>query len=1018
MAEHDVTVKIGGDASGVSEAFKKAGDALEEFQHGLHAIEGAVGFEKITEIFTEITGAAARAEMAQRKFEGTLRASGEAADPEKFYGLAEALEKTTTFSKTATVEAASMLSRFKLGQGEISSLIPHIQDLSAAMGMDMAGASDAMGRAVATGAEGLRALGLGFTTAEKAAFQMGTQQQRVQMLIEKTAVFQGSAAAMAQTAAGAHKQYQNAVEALTETLGKIIDKPFAQWFSRQTEAVRGLTEWFQNLSGPSRDALAAIGSGLLIVGGAAAGLVALTSAVSLLGGMFATAASGAAMLFGAASSVLLPLAAIAAAAFTLKLAWDTNFEIMGASLQTWLERVKRVFAGLMEAFNKVGDAMIWLMGKATGLSDKEIDLTIKESHKGGGLLNLDDAKKTASEWGEAAKTEAQSIGKDLVEWGGKAGKELAKFLKDNLGIDIAGLGGRGHEAKKIAGGGGPGVSIGLKDLFAGKPLGMSQDFGLKAGSSLAGAMGGGDAGTQRASEFLRSVQRTTGMSEAGLEQLAEAMAKSGKTGDQIWEGLTQFAMDANHMQAATTQALMNQAKAAGKGISWTDLLSTTLQASATGGADWSVLVQKAMPIIAGLKGAAEQIGENLLGAGGALGNTISQAMKAGDPMSAGAAVITGFLEQSQSFQNLVAQLNQIFTKLAQALNPLIDGLGPIVDAIASVAQVLGTALAGIFRAIQPIFGIIDAVVRPVLSVIGSLIGAVFKPLTAVFKLLMQPLKLILPIIKTIGELFQAFAPIIFQLQASMMPVELVLNLLKPAFEALHKAFTYVGVTVLKFAMMIGNIWNTILNGIAGIVDKIANALPSWLGGDALKDFAKSIRGATIDMHQMQDTIDQLNSTTQETDGQFTQLQAPLASINQTLNAPEGFAVNLDRFMSIQRGLGDTASNADTTMQGPGAVTTPVAPPSAPPPPPAPPPATVDTAQVAQVLAFAKRFAQGNADNATKEASQTVNVQSVVVQGITNMKDIIAQVQAAADKSRYVAGSTTSYGATSRFVMGK
>jgi len=130
---------------------------------------------------------------------------------------------------------------------------------------------------------------------------------------------------------------------------------------------------------------------------------------------------------------------------------------------------------------------------------------------------------------------------------------------------------------------------------------------------------------------------------------------------------------------------------------------------------------------------------------------------------------------------------------------------------------------------------------------------------------------------------------------------------------------------LKVVIGIGTIWNTIVDAVANLIKKIASVLPSWAGGDALKKFAKTIQGADVNLDGMNNTLKQLQNSAQDTAGDFAALRPPMQAVTGDLNAPEGFAVALDRFNSITRGQGDiggigiTTDASNTTPTGAGVV---------------------------------------------------------------------------------------------------
>ena len=213
--------KVGGAAKGAFESIKESFFSLR------HAVEAAgVAF-----LFEEIVKAVAADERALAQLDAVLRSTGRGAvdSAEGFKEYAEALSRTTTFSRSAVISAEAIVLQFdKISTQSVPRVLRAIADVSARLGFDLTASARLVGKALADPEEGFTLLTrtVGHFSEEekgtiKALNDMGEAALAQEFILSKLEKQMGGAAAAAKdTLGGSIDRLKNAFEELLVKAGE------------------------------------------------------------------------------------------------------------------------------------------------------------------------------------------------------------------------------------------------------------------------------------------------------------------------------------------------------------------------------------------------------------------------------------------------------------------------------------------------------------------------------------------------------------------------------------------------------------------------------------------------------------------------------------------------------------------------------------------------------------------------------------------------------------------------------
>jgi len=296
-----------------SEAIKRVGEAAKQQAAELRKLGGALTASgaALTAAAGFSVKAAAEQERAVTALAQAMRAVGtfseEALARQLEFG--GSLQRVTVFSDNAIANMQALLVSFgKLSGPQLEDATKATIGLASALGIDLDSAARRIALAIEGNAQGLGRFGV---EVEKGA----TSQERLQAIMRVGLPLFEGAKAQAETVSGRMAQLGNDIGKLSASLGEALLPILKDLITNHLlPVVRGLTDWIQQhpqlakqlvvLAAGVGLVMAVVGPFLLILPGLATAIGGVTAAVGILSGSLA-----------ALQAILLPLAAIAAAAF-------------------------------------------------------------------------------------------------------------------------------------------------------------------------------------------------------------------------------------------------------------------------------------------------------------------------------------------------------------------------------------------------------------------------------------------------------------------------------------------------------------------------------------------------------------------------------------------------------------------------------------------------------------------------------------------------------------------------------
>lgn len=273
--------------------------------------------------------------------------------------------------------------------------------------------------------------------------------------------------------------------------------------------------------------------------------------------------------------------------------------------------------------------------------------------------------------------------------------------------------------------------------------------------------------------------------------------------------------------------------------------------------------------------------QSLLAATGELGAVISRVASAGAQGGPWSALLQVFLElfqQTEAWGRMLGTFGYALKRIGEMVGPLVEAIGPPIEKLVAVVVEL---LAPLFKALGDVFGVIGQVIEDIVPILEP-IGAIFAAVGA--------------IISAIGSILKA-----------------VFVILKPLFEAVFGIIKAVASIVLGIIGGLIDVWNWIVEAIAGLADLVG-------GGD-------EIRKAKADKTDINEAMAALNDSTYESakanaantkatwDAAQANKEAAGAAVSVAesfQNVPSGYKLALARFGST---AGMNADGSPISQQG-------------------------------------------------------------------------------------------------------
>lgn len=273
--------KFSADLTAFERAMKKAQKKLKKF--GKNVTKAGQNISRnLTLPILALGAASIKAFDQQAKAETKLLTAlkGREDVQQRLINQAKELQKVTLFGDEATIESQALLASLGLTEEQIVMLMPQIQNMATALGMDLTAATSLVSKSVSTTTD---ALARYFDTGLKGV--TGQQERAVVLTEALTKKFDGQAEAAAKVGAGPLVQIGNQLGDIAEELGERL-MPYVTKFIGY---LKTLIKRFDGLTPSQKDnivkwglLLAAIGPVLIIIGKISLGIAALMTPIGLV----------------------------------------------------------------------------------------------------------------------------------------------------------------------------------------------------------------------------------------------------------------------------------------------------------------------------------------------------------------------------------------------------------------------------------------------------------------------------------------------------------------------------------------------------------------------------------------------------------------------------------------------------------------------------------------------------------------------------------------------------------------
>lgn len=347
MASKQVNVKLGADITQFQGAMRRAQRTFKKSAANLKRIGKSMTLS-LTAPLTAFAGASVLAFDKQAKAEAKLRTALKG-NEKAFRGLtaqAKELQKVTLFGDEETMAAQSMLASMGLEEEAIQRLIPLVQDMATAKGMNLTAAADLVAKSVGSSTNALSRYGI------QIEGEVGSTERLNSAVEALTGQFEGQSKAAAKAGAGGLKQLQNRFGDLMEDIGKML----IPVLNHLLDAVNFVIDAWNNLDGGLKIVIITIGGIIAAIGPAVA--------------LFGTLVSVVGFLLSPMGAIVVVLSSLAAAVIYVV----DNFKVFG-------EIGKMVAVSLGNAFLNIGQMLITPFELAIDGVNKVLSLLGKEEFK-------------------------------------------------------------------------------------------------------------------------------------------------------------------------------------------------------------------------------------------------------------------------------------------------------------------------------------------------------------------------------------------------------------------------------------------------------------------------------------------------------------------------------------------------------------------------------------------------------------------------------------------------------------
>lgn len=213
-----LTAVISANNTKFKKGIKQSNSVLGNFKKSVGTLGPAIVAAFGVRAIVNFAKASTKAYNVQAQAENQLLVAlkGRKSAQQELIAQAQELQKITLFGDEETIRAQALIAAFVKEEGQIKTIIPLVQDLAAAKGMDLAGAADLVSKTLGSSTNALSRYGI------EVEGNVGSTERLTSLANGLTSAFGGQAEAAAKVGTGPLQQLDNQLGDLKETIGGLV----------------------------------------------------------------------------------------------------------------------------------------------------------------------------------------------------------------------------------------------------------------------------------------------------------------------------------------------------------------------------------------------------------------------------------------------------------------------------------------------------------------------------------------------------------------------------------------------------------------------------------------------------------------------------------------------------------------------------------------------------------------------------------------------------------------------------
>ena len=351
------------DTSGFKQNLGSAEKAIKKVEGSVTKLAktSGIAFAGLIATITKSVRAFDAIDRASKKMEAALRGANEPIEDgmKRATDFAETLQKLTRFSDDAALSSLALARSMGFTQGQAEALTISASDLATGLEMNLNTAIRYISRSAVEGSNLLARYGVALSDTEQKAFDSGTANERLALMLDVVNNrFGGLAEEAGTTAVGAFVILRNEISNVTESFGSLLDSPVAVFLRRITHIVKTTREALAGLNGEQAQFVAKMVLGATAVTGIAFALGAVALITVKLIPLFKALAGLVAVIFSLKTITIIGAVALALG----------KVAIIAAGIVAIAGSIKRLFDEFGPALvSGLSNAFTWIKGQLNTL---------------------------------------------------------------------------------------------------------------------------------------------------------------------------------------------------------------------------------------------------------------------------------------------------------------------------------------------------------------------------------------------------------------------------------------------------------------------------------------------------------------------------------------------------------------------------------------------------------------------------------------------------------------------------